>query len=131
MPGVGLLRIGQDLRRRSLFDDAAVLHHGDVVADLRGDAQIMGDEQQRDAEPGLDLVEQFQHLRLHRDVERGDGLVGDQHVGIERQRARDGDALALAAGELMRIARDGVGAADRPVRAARGLSPSACARGMP
>ena len=87
LPRVGLLRMGQDLRRRSLFDDAAMLHHGDVVADLGRDAQIVGDEQQRDAEPGLDFVEQFQHLRLHRDVERGDRLVRHQHIGIERQRA--------------------------------------------
>ena len=64
---------------------------------------------QRDAEPGLDLVEQFQHLRLHRDIQRRDRLVRDQHVGIERQGAGDGDALALAAGELVRIARDGIG----------------------
>ena len=97
------------MRGGALFDDAAILHHRDVVADLRGDTQIMGDEQQRDAEPGLDLVEQFQHLGLHRDIQRRDRLIGDQHVGIERQRPRDGDALALAAGELMRVARDGIG----------------------
>ena len=107
--GIGLLRMGQHLRRRALFHDPAMLHHGDVVADLRRDAKIVGDEQQRDAEPGLDFVEQFEHLRLHRDVERRDRFVRDQHVGVERQRARDRDALALAAGELMRIARDRVG----------------------
>ena len=101
--------MGQDLRRRALFDDAAMLHHSDVVADLRRDAQIVGDEQQRDAEPGLDFVEQFQHLRLHRDIERRDRFVRHQHVGIERERTGDGDALALAAGELVRIARDRVG----------------------
>ncbi len=101
--------MGQHLRRRALFDDAAMLHHRDVVADLRRDAQIVGDEQHGDAEPGLDFVEQFQHLRLHRDVERRYRLVRHQHVGIERQRAGNRDALALAAGELVRIARDGVG----------------------
>src|ERR1700738_1406052 len=46
LPRIGLLRIGQDLARRALFEDAALLHHGDVVADLRRDAQIMCDEQQ-------------------------------------------------------------------------------------
>jgi hypothetical protein len=55
----------------------ARLHHGDVVADLRGDAQIVGDEQHRQTEAGLEVFEQLQHLRLHRDVERGDGFVGD------------------------------------------------------
>ena len=101
--------MGQHLRRRSLFHDPAMLHHGDVVADLRRDPKIVGDEQQRDAEPLLDFVEQFEHLRLHRDVERGNRFVRDQNVGVERQRARDRDALALAAGKLVRIARDRVG----------------------
>src|SRR6266852_9070959 len=105
LPGVGLLRICQDLRGRSLFDDAAMLHHRDIVADLRCNTQIMGDEQQGDAEPGLDLVEQFEHLRLHGDVERRYRLVRDQYIGIERQRAGNGDTLALPAGELVRIDR--------------------------
>lgn len=34
------------------FDHRAVLHHQDAVADLRGHAQIVGDEQDRQAEPG-------------------------------------------------------------------------------
>jgi len=45
------------------------------------------------------FVEQFQHLRLHGDVECGDRFVRDQHIRIERERTRNGDALALAAGE--------------------------------
>ena len=101
--------MGQHLRRRSLFHNPAMLHHGDVVADLCRDAKIVGDEQQCNAQSLLDFVEQFEHLRLHRHVERGNRLVRDQNIGVERQRARDRDALALAAGELMRIARDCIG----------------------
>ena len=52
----------------------------------------------------LQLGEQLDHLRLDRDVERGDRLVGDDQLGLERQRPGDGDALALAAGELVRVA---------------------------
>ena len=47
----------------------------------------------------------MQHLRLDRDVERGDRLVGDDQLGLDRERAGDADALALAAGELVRVAR--------------------------
>ena len=54
--------------------------------------------------PRLEVFEQIQHLRLHGDVERGDGFVGDQDFRIERQRAGDADALPLAAGEFVRIA---------------------------
>ena len=37
-------------------------------------------------------------------VERAEGLVEQQHLGLVRQRARDRDALLLAAGELGRQA---------------------------
>ena len=43
-------------------------------------------------------------LRLHGDVERGGRLVGDQQVGLVGERHGDHDALALAAGQLVRIA---------------------------
>ena len=36
-------------------------------------------------------------------VDRRERLVEQQHVGIDRQRARQADALAHAAGELVRI----------------------------
>lgn len=45
---------------------------------------------------------------LDRDVEGGDDLVGDQHCRIG-ERAGDGEALALAAGEGFRQAVGGVG----------------------
>ena len=49
--------------------------------------------------------EQVDDLRLDRHVERGDRLVADEQVGLHGERAGDGDALALAARELVRIAR--------------------------
>ena len=52
-----------------------------------------------------DVLEQLQDLRLHGDVERGGRLVGDQQVRLVRQGHGDHHALALAARELMRIAR--------------------------
>src|SRR5450830_644987 len=65
----------------------------------------MGDEQHRHAEPLLRVLEQFQDLRLHRHVERRGRLVGNQQVGLIRQGHRDHHALALAARQLVRIAR--------------------------
>ena len=46
---------------------------------------------------------EVEDLRLNRDVERRDGLVGDDELRIERERTREADPLALAAGELVRI----------------------------
>src|SRR5690606_28225917 len=44
------------------------------------------------------------HLRLHRHIEGGDRFVRDNDVGLHDQRPGDSKTLALAAGELMRIA---------------------------
>ena len=52
----------------------------------------------------LKVLEQVDDLRLDRDVERRDGLVGDDELRVDGQRPRDADALALAPGELVRIA---------------------------
>ena len=56
----------------------------------------------REAELALQVGEQPQDLRLHRDVERGGRLVGDQQLGLAHQRHGDHHALAQAARELVR-----------------------------
>ena len=64
---------------------------------------------------GADFRQQRQDLRLHRDVERRGRLVRDQQIRLVGERHRDHDALALAAGQLMRIALQpgfGIGNAD-------------------
>ena len=98
-----MLGRGEHALDLTLLDDLALLHHADLVGELAHDAEIMGDEQHRHAEPRLRVLEQLQDLRLHRHVERGGRLVGDQQVRLVRQRHGDHHALALAAGELMRI----------------------------
>ena len=99
----------EDFGGLSLFDDDAMPHHGDAAADLGCDAQIVRDEQHREPEPLPQVLEQRQDLRLHGDVERLDGLVGDQQLRFESESARDADALTLAAAELVREAVGGTG----------------------
>ena len=55
------------------------------------------------------VAEQVHHLRLDRDVEGGDRLVGDDQLRLHGERPGDADALALAAGELVRVAVDVLG----------------------
>ena len=43
----------------------------------------------------------FRNLRLDGKIQRGDGLVADHEPGLQCQRAGDGDALLLTAGELV------------------------------
>ncbi len=46
-----MLRIAEHLAGQSVLDDFAVLHHGDEIADLRGDAQIVRDEDDGEPKP--------------------------------------------------------------------------------
>ena len=64
--------------------------------------EVVGDEDVGDAELALQALQQVDDLRLHRDVERRDRLVADDQRGLDRERAGDRDALALAARELVR-----------------------------
>ena len=102
--GIGMFRRVEDLLDRPLLHDLAAVHDADPIGDAAHDAEIVGDEQQAHAEPRADFGEQRQNLRLHGDVERRGRLVRDQQVGLVGERHRDHHALALAAGQLMRIA---------------------------
>ena len=98
-----MARALEHLGNRTLLDDLALRHDADPVGDLADDAEVVGDEQHRHAEARLQLGEELQDLRLHGDVERRRRLVGDEQVGLVRERHRDHDALALPARELVRI----------------------------
>ena len=57
-----------------------------------------------EAELVLQVLEQVDDAGLDRDVERRHRLVEHEQLRVERERAGDADALALAAGELVRVA---------------------------
>ena len=65
------------------------------VTTSSGQAQVVAQPQQ-----------QREDLAADRGVQRGHRLVGDEHVGLEHERAGDDDALPLAAGELVRVAQE-------------------------
>ena len=60
----------------------------------------MGDQHGGDAELALDLADGAAQLLADLGVERAEGLIEQQHLGLVRERARHGDALLLAAGQL-------------------------------
>ena len=66
--------------------------------------ETVGDEQVRQAEPLLQILEQVHDLGLDTDVEGRDRLVADDQFGLARQGTGDADPLALPARELVRIA---------------------------
>ena len=117
---VGLLRLGEQRIDRRSFDDLAGVHHQHVVGHLGDHAEIVGDDQDRHAEPALQFLQQVEDLRLDGDVERRGRLVGDQELGLAGQRHGDHHALAHAARQAMRIVVDPLGATGcAPARACR------------
>src|SRR5262245_28938906 len=64
----------------------------------------MGDEDERESAAPLELEEDSEDLSAYRRVEHRDRLVADQAVGLEHEGGRDRDPLALAAGQLVRVA---------------------------
>ncbi len=100
---VGMARCGQHRARRPGLDDGAAIHHGKPRRDVVDDGEVVADQEIGHAVPRLELLEEVQHLRLHRDVERRDRLVGDDQLRPCDEGAGDGDALTLPAGEFMRV----------------------------
>ena len=100
---VGVLRVLQHRLGAALLHQPAALEHRDVVGDLGHHAEIVGDEQDAHAAPLLQVADQLEDLGLGGDVERRGRLVGDEDRGFEGERHGDHRALALAAGELVRV----------------------------
>ena len=105
---------------------AAAKHHGDPVRDLQDLREVVADIDDADAVSG-EVAGVINHpLALH-DGERRGRLVQQHHLRLPVDRARDGDRLALPAGEARDRARLGGNlaanlpqqirgfAADRPV----------------
>ena len=61
----------------------------------------MGDDEGGDAEALLQLAQFHLHVLAQIGVERRERFVEQEDLGIDGEAARDGDALALAAGQLM------------------------------
>ena len=65
---VRLLRVREHLGARAAFDDAAPVHHDDAVGDVLDDAEVVGDEEDRQPEPRLQVGQQVEDLRADREV---------------------------------------------------------------
>jgi hypothetical protein len=112
---------------RTLLHHAAGVHDGDPVRESRDHGQIMRHPDERRARVAAELLHLGEDLALDRHVQRGRRFVADDERGPVQQRDGDGDALAHAAGELVRIAlqplvrRGDADLAERVPRALAGL----------
>ena len=105
---------------RAVGRDLAVSQMNPAVHAL-GQAEIVGD-----GDHGLaaidDLAQHLEHLLAGLGVERAGRLVGQDDVRVVGERAGDGDALALAAGKLVRPLVHVIGKPERRQQVARALA---------
>ena len=94
-----MLRVRQHLARVAGLDHHAVVHEDERVTDLAGEAHLVGDDDHRHAV----LSEVPHHVQDLADQLRVEGrgrLVEEHQLRVHGQRAGDGHALLLTAGEL-------------------------------
>src|SRR5262249_32258833 len=95
---LGLWMIEELLRRR-LLDDLPLVHENDAIRDLASKAHLVSDAQHGHALFG-ELLHGFQYFLDHFRIERRGRLVEQHDLRPHAERARNRNALLLAAGEL-------------------------------
>ncbi len=105
---VGHERVGrlaqQVLGGSHLLEHAADVQDGDAVGQLDRLVDVVGDEHDRLVHPALQVEQLVLQPGAHDRVDRGVGLVHEQHGWIGRQGAGDADPLLLPAGQRSRVA---------------------------
>ena len=86
-----------------VLDDPAGVHDGDLVGAAGHHAEVVGDEDHGHGTLPLLGGQEVEDLGLHRDVETGGGLVGQQQLGAAGQGDGDHDPLAHAARQLVGV----------------------------
>jgi hypothetical protein len=95
---------GEHIAGGSDLDDAAEIHDRDAVAQMIDDAQVVADEDEREAELAAEVGKEVEDLGADRHVETRHRLVRDEQLRPDRECAGDADALPLAPRQLARQA---------------------------
>ena len=101
-----------ELQRAADLLDLAVVHDRDVVGDGHRLLLVVGDQDGGDVDLVVQAAQPLAQLRADLRVERAERLVEQQHARLDRERAGERHALALAARELARVALVVAGEAD-------------------
>ena len=108
---------------RPLLDNAPEIHHSDPVGHVPHQRQVMRDQDQRDPARRLQIRQQIDDRRLHRDIERRHRLIGNHQIRIAGNGTRQRDPLFLSAGKLLRLAIDHIGRHPHPLQQSANLLP--------
>ena len=91
-----------DLPRRSGLLDLARIHHSDPVRQRERLLLVVRHIDERHPEPALENSHLNAQLLAQLRVEVGERLVEKKNLRLDHEGTRDGDALLLSAGELVR-----------------------------
>ena len=95
-----MIRRRENIASEPLLHHLAEIHHDHAIGEIAHERKIVADKQQSRVVPRLNIEQQIDHRRLHRDIERGDRLVRYHQLGLAGESARDADALLLPARQL-------------------------------
>ena len=98
-----LLGLSEDREDLALLDDAAVFHDGDAVTDLLDDGHLVRDDDDRDAELLVQVLQQPQDRLGGLGVERRGRLVEDHDGRVGDRRSGYGYKLALTLREVCAV----------------------------
>ena len=100
---LGLRMVVQIPGRAGLLDPA-VVHDHDLLGDVHRLLLVVGDEDGRHVDLLVEAAKPHSQLLANVRVERPEGLVEEQHLGLDGERPGERHALALPARELGRVA---------------------------
>ena len=87
----------EQLRRCTAFHNLPLVEHHDLIAPVVDHGQVVADEQVAHAKGLLQILQQVEHLGLHRHIQGADRLVCHDESGPGDEGPRNGNALALPA----------------------------------
>src|SRR6185312_14917666 len=95
--------LGALVRGRAALNDHTTVDEGDLVGDLSGELELVGDDHHR---PPLEreLFHEPEHVSDELWVEGGGRLVKQKQLRLQSEGAHDSHPLLLAAGEFERVA---------------------------
>ena len=86
-------RLGEDLVRGTDLSNTTIAHDRDVIAEVHGLVEVVGDEDDRLVEGALQLEELILHLTTDERVKSGEGLVHEKDVGLRGEGTSQPDTL--------------------------------------
>ena len=93
----------EDLRDGPGFHNLTTIHHAHAVGDFSDDTNVVGDDDDAEIPLTTEFLDQVKDLFLDGHIQRRCRLIRDDQIGVARQSEGDHNALAHAAGKLVRI----------------------------